>query len=116
LTPPDAGSFHQRAKTGSAEVRVLRDGACIAGTRPVASRDQHEADAYFPETTAILDVDTFTHTSLGASPRSFDSLRANGVAVGLVGRTFGIIGLGNIGREILRLAVPFSMRHLAYDP
>lgn len=38
------------------------------------------------------------------------------LGVGLVGRTFGLIGLGNIGREILRLAAPFSMRHLTHDP
>jgi phosphoglycerate dehydrogenase-like enzyme len=35
---------------------------------------------------------------------------------GLTGRTLGIIGLGNIGREILALAAPFGMRHLASDP
>lgn len=35
---------------------------------------------------------------------------------GLTGRTLGVIGAGNIGREIFRLAAPFEMRHLAADP
>jgi D-3-phosphoglycerate dehydrogenase len=35
---------------------------------------------------------------------------------GLKGRTLGLIGLGNIGREVFRLAAPLEMRHLAADP
>src|SRR4029079_16051419 len=35
---------------------------------------------------------------------------------GVTGRTLGIVGLGNIGREILRLAAPYELRCLAYDP
>ncbi len=35
---------------------------------------------------------------------------------GLTKRTLGVIGLGNIGREVFRLAAPLSMRHLATDP
>ena len=35
---------------------------------------------------------------------------------GLEGRTFGSIGVGNIGREFFKLAMPFGMRHLACDP
>lgn len=38
------------------------------------------------------------------------------MGVGLTGRTFGLIGLGNIGREILRIAAPLEMRLAAYDP
>lgn len=37
-------------------------------------------------------------------------------ATGLTGRTFGSIGLGNIGREVFRLLKPFEMVHLATDP
>lgn len=36
--------------------------------------------------------------------------------LGLTGRTLGVVGLGNIGRDLLTLATPFEMRHLAYDP
>ena len=35
---------------------------------------------------------------------------------GVTGKTLGVIGLGNIGREILSLAQPFDMRLLASDP
>jgi D-3-phosphoglycerate dehydrogenase len=35
---------------------------------------------------------------------------------GLVGRTLGLIGVGNIGREIFRLARPLELRHIAHDP
>jgi phosphoglycerate dehydrogenase-like enzyme len=35
---------------------------------------------------------------------------------GLTGRTLGLIGLGNIGREVIALARPLGMTHLAYDP
>jgi phosphoglycerate dehydrogenase-like enzyme len=38
------------------------------------------------------------------------------VGIGLAGKTFGLVGLGNIGREVLTLAKPFSMRHLVFDP
>jgi phosphoglycerate dehydrogenase-like enzyme len=34
----------------------------------------------------------------------------------IVGRTLGIIGLGHSGRELVRLAAPFSMCVLAYSP
>ena len=35
---------------------------------------------------------------------------------GLEGRTLGLIGIGNIGAEVFRLAQPLGMRHLAHDP
>lgn len=38
------------------------------------------------------------------------------VGAGLGGRTLGIVGLGNVGREIARLAAPFELRLLAHDP
>lgn len=38
------------------------------------------------------------------------------IGIGLTGRTLGVIGLGNIGREILRIAAPLEMRYLAFDP
>lgn len=38
------------------------------------------------------------------------------VGTGLTGRTLGLIGAGNIGREVFRLAKPFEMGQIAYDP
>lgn len=35
---------------------------------------------------------------------------------GLVGKTLGSIGAGNIGREVFMLAKPFGMKHIACDP
>ena len=35
---------------------------------------------------------------------------------GLIGRTLGSFGVGNIGHEMFKLAKPFGMRHIAYDP
>ena len=36
--------------------------------------------------------------------------------LGLTGRTLGLIGVGNIGAEVFRLAAPFAMKHVACDP
>jgi len=36
--------------------------------------------------------------------------------VGLVGRTLGVIGVGNIGHEVFKLALPLDMSHLGCDP
>jgi phosphoglycerate dehydrogenase-like enzyme len=38
------------------------------------------------------------------------------MGIGLTGRTLGIIGLGNIGREIVQLSRPLGLRYLAFDP
>jgi len=38
------------------------------------------------------------------------------MGVGLVGRTFGSLGAGNIGAEAFRLAKPFDMKLIAHDP
>ena len=42
--------------------------------------------------------------------------KADFMGTGLTGRVLGLIGLGNIGREIFTLIKPFGMRHVAYDP
>ena len=42
--------------------------------------------------------------------------KLNHMGVGLTGRTLGLIGLGNIGREILKLVAPLEMRTVAFDP
>lgn len=42
--------------------------------------------------------------------------RSDYMGVGLVGRTFGSLGIGNIGAEAYRLAKPFDMKFIAHDP
>jgi len=36
--------------------------------------------------------------------------------IGLTGKVLGSIGVGNIGHEMFKLAKPFGMKHIAYDP
>jgi phosphoglycerate dehydrogenase-like enzyme len=42
--------------------------------------------------------------------------KLNYMGQGLTGRTLGILGLGNIGRELSTICAPLGMRHLAHDP
>jgi phosphoglycerate dehydrogenase-like enzyme len=42
--------------------------------------------------------------------------RGEHMGVGLVGKTLGSLGLGNIGAEMFRLARPFDMKFIAHDP
>ncbi len=40
----------------------------------------------------------------------------NNLGMGLTGRTLGLVGAGNIARDVFRLAKPFEMRQIAFDP
>ena len=42
--------------------------------------------------------------------------RSDHMGVGLVGRTLGSLGIGNIGAELFRLVRPFDMSFIAHDP
>jgi len=42
--------------------------------------------------------------------------RSEHMGVGLVGRTLGSVGIGNIGAELFRMAAPFGMNFIAHDP
>ncbi len=42
--------------------------------------------------------------------------RGEHMGVGLMGKTLGQLGVGNIGAEVFRLAAPFGMRLIAHDP
>lgn len=42
--------------------------------------------------------------------------RSDYMGTGLVGKTLGILGIGNIGAEICRMAQPFDLNCIAYDP
>jgi D-3-phosphoglycerate dehydrogenase len=48
-------------------------------------------------------------------PQGF-ARRGEHMGMGLVGRTLGSVGIGNIGAELFRLAKPFDMRFIAHDP
>lgn len=56
----------------------------------------------------------FAKDGLTRSGRWHDKLDYMGI--GLTGRTLGLIGLGNVGREILRVTAPLEMRNIAFDP
>lgn len=42
--------------------------------------------------------------------------RNDHMGMGLVGRTLGQLGIGNIGAEVFRMAKPFDMKFIAHDP
>jgi len=48
-------------------------------------------------------------------PEGFNR-RSEHMGVGLVGRTLGSLGIGNIGAEVFRMAKPFDMKFIAHDP
>jgi hypothetical protein len=48
-------------------------------------------------------------------PDTFNK-RVDHMGVGLVGRTLGSLGIGNIGAELFRLAKPYDMKFIAHDP
>jgi phosphoglycerate dehydrogenase-like enzyme len=50
-----------------------------------------------------------------AGPAGF-ARRTDHMGIGLHGRVLASIGLGNIAREMYRLAAPLGMRHVAHDP
>ncbi len=50
-----------------------------------------------------------------SGPSGF-AARGEHMGVGLVGKTLGSLGVGNIGAEMFRLARPFDMNFIAHDP
>jgi phosphoglycerate dehydrogenase-like enzyme len=50
-----------------------------------------------------------------SGPEAF-AKRVDHMGVGLVGRTLGSVGIGNIGAEVFRMAKPFDMKFIAHDP
>ena len=62
-------------------------------------------------TTSLPAKDRFVRTRAGDWAE-----RASITGLGLMGRTLGSVGMGNIGAEVFRLARPFGMRLIAHDP
>lgn len=59
--------------------------------------------------TRLLEKDALTREGRWTEQKNYNG-------DGLEGKTFGSIGVGNIGREFFKLALPFGMNHLACDP
>ncbi len=57
----------------------------------------------------LMQKDRITRAGRWAEQRDHDG-------IGLTGRTLGSLGVGNIGKELFRLAKPLDMRHIAHDP
>lgn len=62
-------------------------------------------------TTKLFKMDEITRGGPETWPQ-----RTRHWGVGLVGRTFGLVGIGNIGADVARLLKPFDMRLIGYDP
>jgi len=48
-------------------------------------------------------------------PKTF-AQRSDHMGSGLIGKTLGSVGLGNIGAEVFRVSAPLGMRFIAHDP
>jgi phosphoglycerate dehydrogenase-like enzyme len=57
----------------------------------------------------LMQKDRITRAGQWAEQRRYTGM-------GLTGRTLGSIGVGNIGKELFRIAKPLEMRYLAHDP
>jgi phosphoglycerate dehydrogenase-like enzyme len=119
----DASTFAQGAKrlVGIGRFGVGYDSvdvaACTANdvalfTTPSASR--HPMAAASLAYLLALGKQLFSKDRLVRENRWAERGTVQGVE--LQRKTLGIIGLGNIGREVVRLVAPFEMRVLAYDP
>jgi D-3-phosphoglycerate dehydrogenase len=58
----------------------------------------------------------FVKDGLAREGASGFARRSDHMGVGLIGRTLGSIGLGNIGAEMFRLCAPLDMGFIAHDP
>jgi len=59
----------------------------------------------------LIDKDRLTREAAAGFAR-----RGEYMGMGLIGRTLGSIGIGNIGAELFRLIKPFEMKLIAHDP
>ncbi|MHA1152225.1 MAG: NAD(P)-dependent oxidoreductase [Alphaproteobacteria bacterium] len=58
----------------------------------------------------------FVKDGLAREGASGFARRSDHMGVGLIGRTLGSIGIGNIGAEMFRMFAPLDMRFIAHDP
>ena len=115
---PKSGRLALVARFGvgfdSVDVQACTDNGIALCTTPDAVRR--------PVAVAIL---TFVLALAGRLPEKDGLVRAGAsgwaqrsdfMGQGLVGRTLGQLGMGNIGAEVFRIAAPLGMRHIACDP
>ena len=94
------------------DVPALTDAAVMLSITPAAVRR--------PVATAIMAFVLALATKIVEKDKMTRSGEWHTVAqnrgYGLTDKVLGSIGVGNIGQEMFRLAEPFGMKHIAYDP
>jgi len=96
------------------DLDACTDAGIILATTPVGVRR--------PMATAALTFILALATQLRQKSKLVDMHRwdrimdPDYVALGLTGKSLGLIGFGSIGKELHHLIRPFQMRHLVYDP
>ena len=79
--------------------------------RAPAGRRRRSSPSCWRSTGKLMVKDQLTRDGPAGFAKQTDHM-----GVGLVGRTLGSIGIGNIGAELFRLAKPFDMKFIAHDP
>ena len=115
---PDSGRLAVVARFGvgfdSVDVRACTDNGIALCTTPGGVRR--------PVAVAILTLVLALAGKLFAKDRLVRrgpqgwAERSDHMGTGLIGRTLGQLGMGNIGAEVFRIATPVGMRHIAHDP
>jgi phosphoglycerate dehydrogenase-like enzyme len=106
------------ARFGAGYDRVALDGCSEAGvivtTTPAGIR-RAMSTAAMAHMLALSTKYLFKRQCLYEG-RWHEAAAAEHIGMGLAGRAIGYVGFGNIGQDLYRLAQPFEMRHLVYDP
>jgi D-3-phosphoglycerate dehydrogenase len=93
------------------------DVACATRKRiPVSYTPGVQARSIAEYTFGLILIMTRKLIAAADAARKGNPVRGDFIGRELFGRTFGIIGVGNIGREVVRLALGFGMSVLAHHP
>jgi len=115
---PDDGRLAIIARFGvgydTVDVRACTDHACALAITPDGVR-RPVAVAIMTLMLALTGKLTMMDRLTRSGPLGW-AARHDHMGVGLVGRTLGSLGIGNIGAELFRLAQPFDMDFIAHDP
>ena len=94
------------------DVPALTNAGVMLCTTPAAVR--HPVAVAIITFILALSTRLLTKYKLASEGQWVEAAKCHGY--GLVGKTLGSIGVGNIGHEMFMLARPFGMKHIAYDP